>query len=160
MRRILCFHNPDEQYGWLSNWFASPFTIGGIRFSMVEQYMMYQKAVLFGDMGSAGKILAENNAAMIKQYGRQVAGYSELIWNGNRQIVVYKGLLAKFSQNGDLCKMLQETEDAVLAECAVQDRIWGIGLSMKNPDRFCIENWNGKNLLGFALMQVREQLRS
>jgi predicted NAD-dependent protein-ADP-ribosyltransferase YbiA (DUF1768 family) len=29
---------------------------------------------------------------------------------------------------------------------------------MKNPDRFEPENWNGQNLLGYALMMVRESL--
>ena len=53
---------------------------------------------------------------------------------------------------------LQSTGNAVLAECAVRDRIWGIGLSMKNPDRFDRTKWNGQNLLGYTLMMVRERL--
>lgn len=158
MSEIICFHNPEEEYGWLSNWYLSPFTIGNIQFSMVEQYMMYQKAIMFGDRKSANSIMAEKNAAKIKQYGRQVNGYSDIIWNGNRQIVVFYGLLAKFSQNGELRRRLKETGSAILAECAVHDKIWGIGLSLHDPKRLNIESWNGQNLLGFALMQVRAQL--
>lgn len=52
-----------------------------------------------------------------------------------RQIEEYEGLVAKFEQNPDLCAQLDETGNAMLAECAVKDRIWGIGLSMKNPAR-------------------------
>ena len=81
-----------------------------------------------------------------------------MVWNGIRQIVVYRGLLAKFSQNKKLGNKLKKTDDAILAECAVHDRIWGIGLSMRDPDRFDMQKWKGQNLLGFALMQVREQL--
>lgn len=44
---VICFHNPDEENGYLSNWYTSPFTVSGINFSSVEQYMMYQKAVCF-----------------------------------------------------------------------------------------------------------------
>ncbi len=75
-----------------------------------------------------------------------------------RQIIVYEGLLAKFSQNIELRKLLKATEDAVLAECAVKDRIWGIGLSMNDSDRFERTKWKGQNLLGYALMMVRDKL--
>ena len=46
--------------------------------------------------------------------------------------------------------------DAVLAECTVRDCIWGIGLSMTDPKRLELEKWRGQNLLGFALMMVRD----
>lgn len=158
MREIICFHNPDEKYGWLSNWYLSDFNIDDVSFSSMEQYMMYEKAVAFEDFETAEKILETQNVAMIKQYGRQVANYNDIIWNGIRQIVVYKGLFAKFSQNATLCENLIKTGSAILAECAVMDRVWGIGLSMNDPNRFDMNQWNGQNLLGFAIMQVRKQL--
>ena len=46
---IICFHNPDEENGYLSNWYLSQFSINGIQFSSMEQYMMYKKAVCFKD---------------------------------------------------------------------------------------------------------------
>ena len=61
--------------------------------------MMYKKAVCFDDMESAEKILKTQNVAEIKALGRQVSGYQDNIWNGLRQIIVYEGLWAKFSQN-------------------------------------------------------------
>lgn len=158
MREIICFHNPDEEYGWLSNWYLSDFKVDDVSFSSMEQYMMYQKAVVFEDFKTAEEILRTQNVAIIKQYGRQVSNYNDVIWNGIRQIVIYKGLLAKFSQNETLCDNLRNTGSAILAECAVMDRIWGIGLSMKDTNRFDMNKWNGQNLLGFAIMQVREQL--
>ena len=158
MDKVICFHNPEEENGWLSNWYLSSFTIDGVAFSSMEQYMMYGKAITFGDLDTAQKILGEQNVAKIKQYGRQVVNYDDVIWNGVRQIVVYRGLIAKFSQNEELRQTLKRTGDAVLAECAVRDRIWGIGLSMRDVDRFDMQKWNGQNLLGFALMQVRGQI--
>lgn len=73
--------------------------------------------------------------------------------------MVYEGLIAKFSQNDDLKKLLLQTEQAVLAECAVRDQVWGIGLSMKDPARMDRIKWRGQNLLGYALMVVRERLK-
>lgn len=69
-----------------------------------------------------------------------------------RQIEVYEGLVAKFEQNPDLCVQLDETGNAMLAECAVKDCIWGTGLSMKDPARLDPALWRGQNLLGYALM--------
>lgn len=155
---VICFHNADEENGYLSNWYPSTFTLKGIDFSSMEQYMMYRKAICFDDDKVVAQILATEDVAEIKALGRLVAGYDENLWNGVRQIVVYEGLLAKFSQNPELKERLKSTGSAVLAECAVKDRIWGIGLSMRDPDRFDRTKWKGQNLLGYALMMVREKL--
>lgn len=155
---IVCFHNPDEDNGYLSNWYLSDFTIDGVSFSSIEQFMMYRKAICFGDKSVATKILSTNDMAEIKTLGRKVSDYNEDLWNGIRQIIVYEGLLAKFTQNEELKVKLKSTGDAVLAECAVKDCIWGIGLSMKDPNRFDISKWKGQNLLGYTLMMVRELL--
>ena len=155
---IVCFHNPDEENGFLSNWCYSPFSVGEHEFSCMEQFMMYQKAITFQDQTIAKEILQTRDSAKIKQMGRQVRNYNDHIWNGIRQIVVYEGLIAKFSQNEELKKQLKETKTAILAECAVKDQIWGIGLSMKDLKRFDITQWRGQNLLGYALMEVRKRL--
>ena len=78
--------------------------------------------------------------------------------NGVRQVIVYEGLLAKFSQNDELKDSLVNTGNVILAECAVKDRIWGIGLSMKDENRYDKSKWRGENLLGYTLMMVRERL--
>ena len=156
--KVIGFHNPDEENGFLSNWYLSEFTVDGIVFTSMEQFMMYKKAVCFNDSEIAKQILETNDVACIKKLGRLVSGYNESVWNGIRQIVVYEGLIAKFSQNDELQKKLKDTKDAILAECAVQDRIWGIGLSMNDSNRQYLEQWNGQNLLGYTLMMVRDRL--
>ncbi len=132
--------------------------VNGIGFSSMEQYMMYKKAVCFRDDVIAEKILETDEVGTIKELGRMVAGYNENYWNGIRQIVVYEGLIAKFSQNDKLREGLLHTKDQILAECAVKDRIWGIGLSMKDPDRMDLSKWRGQNLLGYTLMMIRDRL--
>ena len=157
---VIGFHNPDEPYGFLSNWYLSEFTLDGITFSSMEQYMMYQKAVLFEDADVAEQILETDDVVIIKELGRKVSGYIDSVWNGMRQVIIYKGLLEKFRQNEDLGKALLNTGNNILAECAVKDRIWGIGLSMTDERRNEINAWNGQNLLGYSLMLVRDELRN
>ncbi|MBQ7372677.1 MAG: NADAR family protein [Blautia sp.] len=158
MRTIICFHNPNEDNGYLSNWYPSKFTCAGRQFSSMEQYMMYRKSICFNDETIAAEILKTDDVAAIKALGRQVTNYNDHIWNGMRQIIIYEGLLAKFSQNEALKQQLLATGDATLAECAVKDKIWAIGLSLNDPDRFDIAKWKGQNLLGYALMIVRKKL--
>lgn len=156
---IICFHNPEEENGFLSNWYLSDFKVNEVKYSSMEQFMMYKKAIRFQDVEKAQQILSTNDVALIKEYGRQVKGYNDSIWCGIRQMVVYQGLLAKFSQNNILCNKLLQTQNDILAECAVKDRVWGIGLSMKDPERLDLAKWRGQNLLGYTLMMVREELR-
>ena len=156
---VVCFHKPNDENGYLSNWYLSHFTLNGITFTSMEQYMMYTKAVVFGDIEIAKHIHSTDDVAKIKALGRSVKNYNDSHWNGIRQIIVYEGLYAKFSQNEELKKQLLSTGDAVLAECSIRDTIWGIGLSMRSPDRFDQAKWKGQGLLGYAIMLVREKLK-
>jgi ribA/ribD-fused uncharacterized protein len=63
-----------------SNWYPSIFTHNGITFSRGEQYMMYQKAMLFGDVNTAHAILLTGNPKEQKDLGRMVANYDEAVW--------------------------------------------------------------------------------
>ena len=156
--KIICFHNPDEEYGFLSNWYLSKFRVDGVDFTSMEQFMMYQKAMCFHDHAIAEQILSTEDVAKIKELGRQVSNYDDRVWSGIRQIVVYEGLVEKFSQDLELRNALLGTEDAILVECAVRDRIWGIGLPMSDPRRLDPAQWNGQNLLGYALMMARRKI--
>ena len=156
---MICFHNPDEENGYLSNWFLSEFTVGGITFSSMEQYMMYEKAVLFKDQITAEKILQTDDVAKIKALGRTVQNFDDKVWTKEREGIVYRGVSEKFRQNPELAEKLKKTGEEIIAECAVKDRVWGIGLSMIDRDRFSIDKWRGQNLLGRILMRVREDIR-
>ena len=154
------FHNPDEENGYLSNWYLCSFKDSENSYTSTEQYMMYKKAMLFNDLDIAKKIMATSSASKIKAFGRKVKNFNEEIWNDNKVNIVTEGNYLKFSQNESLKKQLLDTDDTTLAECAVKDIIWGIGLSMTSSLRFDKSNWRGENLLGKCLMTVRERLRN
>ncbi len=160
MRKIICFHNPEEINGFLSNWYPSKFNDeNGISYTSMEQYMMYQKAMLFKDADIAKKILNTQKAGEIKALGRLVSGFDEKTWSKQKYIIVYNGVLLKFTQNEQLkSQLLSFDENCIFAECAVHDKVWGIGLSMNDQNRFNISCWRGQNLLGKAITQVRDEL--
>ena len=85
---IICFHNPNEENGYLSNWYPTHFTVDGIEFSSMEQFMMYQKAITFQDQTIAKEILQIKDSAKIKLMGRQVRNYNDHIWNGIHYIII------------------------------------------------------------------------
>lgn len=120
--------------------------------------MMAQKAALFGDDTARFEILNAASPGAAKALGRKVQGFDETQWIEHRYSIVVKANEAKFSQNAGLRRFLQQTGSRILVEASPVDRIWGIGLAaederVSNPNR-----WRGLNLLGFALMDVRNRL--
>lgn len=160
MNEIVKFYGPDEENGYLGNWYKADFLLDGRVFSCVEQYMMFKKAVIFGDEKMADKILREKSPLKMRAYGRKIENFEDVVWNGWRQSVVIDGLYAKFSQNEALCEQLLATGNSIIAECSPTDRVWGIGLCKNDNRSDNMSQWQGTNLLGFSLMIVREKLRS
>ena len=141
-----------------SQWYDSPFQSNGKRFATAEHYMMYHKAFLFGDTESAQKVLNASNPGEAKAIGREVKGFDEQKWLKHRFEIVINANLTKFGNNAGLKDFLLNTGNRVLVEASPIDKIWGVGLTADDPS---IENpnlWKGLNLLGFALMVVRDKL--
>ena len=153
------FHLPEEPYGFLSNWYLSSFDLDGVHYSSMEQYIMYQKCVLFGDQTTARKVLLTEDPSEQQKLGKLCSGYINGIWGGARQEIAIRGLLAKFSQNPELREQLLNTKDAYLVECAHSDKIWACGIRLNEPERFDASKWLGQNILGFALMFTRDTIK-
>jgi ribA/ribD-fused uncharacterized protein len=121
--------------------------------------MMAEKERLFGDEETRARILKAMSSGEAKRFGRDVRGFDESLWEQSRIELVVRGNLANFSQNPELSKFLLSTEDDVLVEVSPGDRIWGIGLAADDGRVETPDQWQGLNLLGFALMDVRHPLR-
>lgn len=144
---------------FLSNFKACNFVDeNGVKFCNTEQYFMYQKAITFNDFTTAKAILNTENPFEAKALGRQVRNYDEKVWNEKRYEVFRKANIMKYSQNPDLHKMLMDTGNLILVECNPNDKIWGIGLSIEEAKNTNPGNWQGQNLLGLVLMDVRAEL--
>lgn len=142
-----------------SQWYMRDFVIDGITYNCAEQWMMASKARLFGDEESLGKILKATKQGVIKKLGKGVKGFDESIWSKNCFDIVVKGNIAKFTQNEDLKQYLLGTGNQILVEASPYDKIWGIGMDASNNNSSDPYEWNGTNLLGFALTKVRDGLK-
>ncbi len=160
----LCFwgHRPEVDgsigKGCLSQWFEAGFEVEGVYYPTAEHYMMGAKARLFDDAGMFERITQAPDPGKAKALGRKVEGFDNDTWLAHRFDIVVAGNMAKFAQNPALKNFLLGTGERVLVEASPRDTIWGIGLGQgeKAEDP---RQWRGLNLLGFALMQVRERLR-
>lgn len=141
-----------------SQWAIAPMTIDGVEYNSAEQYMMHQKALLFGDTETAEKIMKTDSPKDQKALGRLVKNFSESIWRHNCFSIVYRANLAKFTQNEDFKKLLMESGNRTFVEASPNDVIWGIGLSETADGIEDVANWQGTNLLGFAITMVRDTI--
>lgn len=146
--------------GCLSQWWPCRFTVDGADYSCAEQFMMAEKARLFGDRAMLEAIMAAKRPKEMKAYGRAVQNFDQTLWSESCYELVLRGNLAKFSQDPALSAYLLGTKNRILVEASPRDRIWGIGMGKRNPDAENPMKWRGRNLLGFALTEARDRLRS
>ena len=101
-----------------SRWTPSPFTVGLVNYTCVEQFMMASKARLFGDDSALSAILATDDPREQKRIGRQIRHFDHESWQQKCENIVLQGNLAKFSQNDEMRLALMHTGQRRLAEAS------------------------------------------
>lgn len=156
---FVTFQRPQDINGFMCNNYRSSFSVSGTHYSSMMQFMEHREALLMGDEALGRRILSaresEFHSLLVEESQMNLSA-----WKGQRQIVAYKGLLAKFAQNDKLSTALLDTGSSTLVACLPEDPVWGNGLSVSDSRVNDIEAWPGKNLLGYTLMQVRSALLS
>lgn len=138
---MILFFGADSEYGFMSNFYPSPFKAEGVTWPTVEHYFQAMKTT---DKSEWTKFAALDVPGKAKYRGRMVTLRPD--WDTVKIGVMEDALRYKFKQNPELAKKLLETNDKVLHEDSPYDFIWGY------------QN-NGKDLLGKCLMKVRNELR-
>jgi ribA/ribD-fused uncharacterized protein len=144
--------------GVFSQWHATRFTLHDRTFVTAEQWMMFAKAMLFGDETRASAIMATDDPAEQKRLGQRVADFDQTLWDHWKVDIVFQGNLAKFQQNGGAARQLAGTGSALLVEANPRDWIWGAGLAADDPAFGDPAQWRGTNLLGRILTKVRDEI--
>lgn len=146
------FYGKDSPF---SNFHPAKFVLDGVLYNCSEQYMMYQKPMLFQDEEVAHKILWATDPLTMKIQGRKVRGFDDNVWTTQCVEIVTRGVKAKFKQNPHLEKALIDTLPRILAEATPRSPLWGIGLDLSDPLINNRNTWRGKNWLGYLLTDVR-----
>jgi ribA/ribD-fused uncharacterized protein len=141
--------------GIFSQWHPAKFTVDGIEYNCAEQYMMAQKAQLFGDFPSHTAIMKAESPLAQKALGKKVKGFDRLVWEAVARDVVMRGSMAKFLTHRRLLTGLMNTRGTTLVEASETDVIWGVGLAEWDPRVHHRESWQGRNWLGQVLTDLR-----
>ncbi|MDR1340088.1 MAG: NADAR family protein [Prevotellaceae bacterium] len=144
----------------LGQWQPSAFTVDTDEYSCAEQYMMAEKARLFDDGEMRALIMKSRDPKEMKALGKKVKNFDQAIWDRVKYSIVLNGNYYKFSQNEDIRNYLLSTGNKILVEASPLDIVWGIGLGSENEKACNPNTWRGKNLLGFALMEVRDEIEN
>ena len=142
-----------------SQWYPSAFTMAGITYKTAEHWMMAKKASLFDDSEALAAILATEKPGGAKAVGREVKNFDAARWGALAYSIVTEGNLHKFSQHELLKTYLLKTGNKIIAEAGPSDAVWGIGMARDAKEAAHPSKWRGTNLLGFALMEVRDALK-
>ena len=141
MDRITSF---KDAHRFLSNFYQSPVTFGGLTYPNAEAAFQAQKCMTEEEKLS----FTEMRPAKSKKAGRQVQLRPD--WE-EVKVGIMEGIVrAKFTQNEDLKWRLIGTGDAYLEEGNTwHDTCWGVDA----------KTGEGLNHLGRILMKVRDELR-
>ncbi len=151
---------------WPSNWYPCHFTVKHdgkeLEFFNSEQYFMWMKAITFDDEEIAEEILKKGkNPKTAKALGRKVKNYDDKVWDEKRCDVMLNANMLKYVQNAELNHLIlgPQFDGKKFVEASPLDGIWGIkcGEEEALDDE---SNWNGLNLLGKVLDEVRSRLLS
>ncbi|KAF3352626.1 13 kDa ribonucleoprotein-associated protein [Verticillium dahliae VDG1] len=161
---VYFWRETDPASGFLSQWAPSPFphpANPSLVFRTAEHYMMYRKAALF-DPAQEAAILAAPHPRQAKALGRQVQNFDAATWEARREAIVTEGTRLKFTTGAGAAerrRRLLATGVGELVEASPFDPVWGVGFAPHVAPTVDREAW-GLNLLGKALMVVRDELRA
>ncbi|KXF80435.1 NADAR family protein [Enterovibrio coralii] len=142
--RTIYFYEPDDAYGFLSNFFIAPLTIDDRVWLTSEHYYQAQK---FPSFSLQERIRHARSPDEAFQLSRQFADEVDSKWMDVRCEVMRHVVEQKFTQHPALRTSLLATNDALLVEHSSVDAFWGDGAK-----------GDGLNQLGLILMDVRLML--
>lgn len=141
-----------------SNHFHSPFTLDGLRFVCIEQYLAVQKAYLAKDKDLAKEAMESTDPADHKVVLNKLRPAVSEEWKEKAPEIIKAAVRAKFTQNSTLNRLLTDSQPLLIGE-ASKDNFWGIGLSLEDPNVLDVSKWAPEgNLLGRTLTSLREEL--
>lgn len=153
------FHPCEFEFNEIFNDLNTDIDIPHVKWKSSEQCFMAYKAKVFNDYESLMKICMSKTPNEAKKIGRKVKNYDDKVWADIRRDIMKKIIFEKFAQNNDLKTLLlsEEYRNKKFVEGSPFDKIWGVGMRYSNPKIDDENNWNGTNLLGQILTEIRDE---
>jgi ribA/ribD-fused uncharacterized protein len=142
----------------LSNHYLSSFTFKDTQFNCMEQYIMAMKASLFEDHETYLRVIQESNPKKQKQLGKNILNYNHKKWLETADGIIIQGLKEKFGQSDYLKKFLLDTGNSLIVEASL-DKLWGVGIHLRDSNLWDATKHVGQNKMGKLLMNIRAELR-
>ena len=139
-----------------SNFHHSPFEINSQQFHSAEQWIQYQKALMFGDSYMANRILLADTPMECKRLSYKINGVNREKWHSDGYEVCFAGVHEKFMQNQSLLQLLKTTSPKILVE-AMTDRLWGTGIALQDSWALQTDKWYSSGQLSCMLMTIRDE---
>ena len=136
-----------------------PIEIDGQEFVCNEQYIVYEKAMLFNDLPTAAHVLSLHNPREMYNLGKRVNNFDPEVWRTKRDGIVRKCNEVKYKTHEQAKIELMDTGDRTIGE-ATTDLHWGVGMTIMNADIMDVELWDGENSMGKILQDIRHDIRS
>lgn len=143
--------------GYLSNNYLSSLTIDGVAYLCGSQYIESQKALLFKDDTAYDNIMSAINEREVEK--ASLKNFDKEIWKTNCEHIYRTCLNARLEQDKMFTNYLVSIEEDIIVYCDKSDAISGVGLSMFDTN---VDNplyWEGDNLYGFLLTEIRDKLK-
>jgi ribA/ribD-fused uncharacterized protein len=158
---VILFEDPEtNDYGFLSLKWTVEIEFNNTMYNSAKQAIAAELAKIFNDQESLQKIMIADTPEEVSYELDDVPGEeNQAKWNDNIKQLLYDVNIAKFNQYPELVTRLLETKTAVLGAYIPNDNLIGIGMSLDNIQSKNPINWTGQNLLGKALMDIREKFR-
>lgn len=142
---------------FMSNFYHKPFQYKGHLITCSEIGFMMEKAIQFNDDAVVLELASISKASEAKKLGRKIKAYDDKVWNEVRLARMVEVLTEKF-KDPELRHRLLDTGERILVEASPIDKIWGVNMDENHPDIETPSKWQGQNLLGIALMEIRKNL--
>ncbi|CCD71232.1 NADAR family protein [Caenorhabditis elegans] len=182
---VVYFNGPTH---YLSALYPCTVVVDGNEYNSVEHYYQACKLYVLTGEQSAAQLKASETPIEVKKATKNILKEAKIpakkisAWKDKDSIAVLKHVIYhKFNQNDELKVKLLDTGDKILIQTYIGDTYFAAGAnakytstwvdrhvnqSLKYPENVVVDNVqylplvaNGKNVLGWILMQVRDELR-
>ena len=139
-----------------SNFHYSQFEINSQQFHSAEQWIQYQKALMFGDSYTANRILLADTPMECKRLSYKINGVDREKWHSDGYEICFAGIREKFMQNQSLLQLLKTMSPKTSAEATI-DKLWGTGIALWDSCALQADKWYSSGWLSRMLMTIRDE---